>query len=89
MLVDGFQSLYETAIVVSDDSDLLDPVSLVRDELGLRVGVVRIRTHRASVFRDRVDFVRSARRWHFAKAQLADVVVAPDGRRIERPREWR
>ena len=51
MLVDGFKSLYEVAVVVSDDSDLLDPVRLVRSELGLKVGVARVRVHRASVFR--------------------------------------
>lgn len=88
MLVDGFRGLYDVAVVVSDDSDLLDPVRLVREELGLRVGVVRIRADRASVFRQRVDFFRSVRRWHFATCQLPELVVLPDGRRVRRPAEW-
>ena len=88
MLVDGFKGLYNAAIVVSDDSDLLDPVRLVRSELGLKVGVVRVRVHRASVFRAEVDFVRSVRRWHFATCQLPAVVDLPGGGVIRKPSGW-
>ena len=87
MLVDGFKGLYEVAVVVSDDSDLLDPVRLVRSELGLKVGVVRVNAHRASVFRADADFVRSVRRWHFATSQLPDVIDVPGGS-IRRPEGW-
>jgi len=87
MLVDGFKGLCDVAVVVSDDSDLLDPVRLVRSELGLTVGVVRVSTHRASVFRADADFVRSVRRWHFATSQLPDVVDVPGGS-IRRPEGW-
>ncbi|MCX6362913.1 MAG: hypothetical protein NTW58_01840 [Actinobacteria bacterium] len=88
MLVDGFKALYDVAVVVSDDSDLLDPVRLVRSELGLKVGGVRVRVHRASVFREEADFVRSVRRWHFATCQLPEVVDLPDGSVIRRPSGW-
>lgn len=88
MLVDGFKGLYDVAVVVSDDSDLLDPVRLVRSELGLKVGVVRVRVHRASVFRAEADFVRSVRRWRFATCQLPEVVDLPDGSVIRRPSGW-
>ena len=88
MLVDGFRGLYDAAVVVSDDSDLLDPVRLVRSELGLNVGVVRVRVHRASVFRTEVDFVRSVRRWHFATCQLPLVIDLPRGGVIRRPTGW-
>ena len=46
MLVDGFKGLYNVAVVVSDDSDLLDPVRLVRSELGLKVGAVLVSADR-------------------------------------------
>ena len=88
MLVDGFKGLYDIAVVVSDDSDLLDPVRLVRSELGSQVGVVCVRTDRTSVFRGRVDFIRSVRRWHFASAQLPQEVTLTSGRRIQCPPEW-
>jgi hypothetical protein len=66
----------------------VDQVRFVRSELGLKVGVVRVRVHRASVFRAEVDFVRSVRRWHFATCQLPEMVDLPDGSVIRRPSGW-
>ena len=40
LLVDGFKREYEMAVVVSNDSDLAEPIRLVRCELGLPVTVV-------------------------------------------------
>ena len=40
LLVDGFQKDYEQAIVVSNDSDLMEPIRQVRQVLGLTVGVL-------------------------------------------------
>ena len=40
LLVDGFTGAYDTAVVISNDSDLRAPIEAARDELGLRVGVV-------------------------------------------------
>jgi len=40
LLVDGFQGKYESAVVVSNDSDLKAPISAVRATLGMPVGVI-------------------------------------------------
>jgi hypothetical protein len=40
LLVDGFDRDYEVAVVVSNDSDLLLPIEMVRARLGLDVGVI-------------------------------------------------
>ena len=40
LLVDGFKREYEMAVVVSNDSDLVEPIRLVQGELGLPVTVV-------------------------------------------------
>jgi len=40
LLLDGFRGDYEVATVVSNDSDLKLPIEMVRNELGLMVGVV-------------------------------------------------
>lgn len=39
LLIDGFRREYELAIVISNDSDLTYPISVVRNQLKLRVGV--------------------------------------------------
>ena len=40
LLVDGFRGKYQLAVVVSNDGDLKEPVSFVRNELNLPVGVL-------------------------------------------------
>ncbi len=40
LLTDGFKNDYEVAIVVSNDSDLCEPIRVVRYELGKLVGVL-------------------------------------------------
>lgn len=36
---DGFRNEYELAVLVTNDSDLLEPIRIVRHELGLKVGI--------------------------------------------------
>jgi uncharacterized LabA/DUF88 family protein len=40
LLLDGFNKDYEAAVVVSNDSDLTEPIRLVRHELKLVVGIL-------------------------------------------------
>lgn len=44
LLLDGFRSDYEQAVVISNDSDLAEPIRLVRYELALPVGVLNPHT---------------------------------------------
>jgi len=89
LLLDAFEESYDTAVVISDDSDLLEPVRVVRERLRKRVGVVRVRTDRGSVFRGKVDLLIEARAWHFEQAQLPDEVELASGTLVHRPATWR
>ena len=40
MINDGYNGLYEVAILVSNDSDLVEPVKIVRNDLKLPVGIL-------------------------------------------------
>jgi uncharacterized LabA/DUF88 family protein len=40
LLNDGYKQQYELAIVISNDSDLVEPIRIVRQDLGLAVGVL-------------------------------------------------
>ena len=40
LLLDGFNKEYEAAVVITNDSDLAEPIRMVRKELGLRVVVL-------------------------------------------------
>jgi hypothetical protein len=46
LLIDGFNKDYKMAVVISDDSDLVEPIKLTIEQLGLPVGVLHpSRTH--------------------------------------------
>ncbi len=46
LLIDGFKRDYQMAVVISDDSDLVEPIKLTIEQLGLSVGVLHpYRTH--------------------------------------------
>ena len=46
LLIDGFKKDYQMAVVISDDSDLAEPIKLTIEQLGLPVGVLHpSRTH--------------------------------------------
>lgn len=40
LLLDAFKNDAEVAIVVSNDSDLVEPIRIAKDELGMRVGIL-------------------------------------------------
>jgi hypothetical protein len=46
LLIDGFRKYYQMAVVISDDSDLVEPIKLTIEQIGLPVGVLHpSRTH--------------------------------------------
>lgn len=40
LLIDGFDNAYELAVVLSNDSDLLEPIKVVTERLGKPVGIL-------------------------------------------------
>jgi hypothetical protein len=90
LLLDAFRDAFDVAVVVSNDSDLLEPVRIAREELGCTMGVLRVEGgQRRCIFSGRVDFIRTVRRAHFAAAQLPEEITSSRGHVIRKPREWR
>lgn len=46
----AFRDAYDTAVIVSDDSDLCEPVRIVKAEFGKKVGIIRVRTRLIGAF---------------------------------------
>ncbi len=40
LLLDGFRRDYEIAVIITNDSDLVEPIKVLRTELKLRVGIL-------------------------------------------------
>ena len=89
LLVDGFNSEYEQAVVVSNDSDLAAPMKYVRDGLGLRVTVVnpdgRNNTHKD--LEGAATYVKRLWKSHLRKSQFPSVLYDATGQ-ITKPKGW-
>lgn len=87
LLVDGFRQEYDVAIVVSNDSDLAEPLRLVRSELGLKVILVNPRRTVAWDLQDAADLYKHIRLWALQASQLPDTLTDTNGV-ITKPSTW-
>lgn len=87
LLVDGFRKRFEVAVVISNDSDLVLPISIVRDELELPVGVVNPRGHPSYELRRVSTFFKRIRRGVLEASQLPPTLRDHRGT-IRKPAEW-
>jgi hypothetical protein len=87
LLVDGFRERYEVAVVISNDSDLVLPISIVRDELRLPVGVVNPRGHPSYELRRVSTFFKRIRASVLAASQLPETLRDAQGT-ITKPAGW-
>jgi len=88
LLFDGVRGLYDVAVVVSKDTDLLEPIRIVTRELRKPVGLICPDSQLPGGFKGVVSFVRHITERRLASAQFHDVVVARDGTLIHKPPTW-
>jgi hypothetical protein len=86
LLVDGFQNKYDFAVVVSDDSDLLEPVRVVSQELHKPVGIINPQKHPSKLSRYAV-FELHVRTGVLKNSQFPKSLSDADGT-FSRPPEW-
>lgn len=88
LLVDGFQSTYDCAVVVSNDSDLAMPMHVVKNDLGKVVGLFNPHKVRAStVLRRQSDFIKQIRQGVLSTSQFPSVMEDAVGT-FHRPTTW-
>ena len=88
LLVDGFQGDYEQAVVISNDSDLAPAVRMVRDAIGLPVGVVNPSPRDPTpMLRLSSTFQRHIRERTLAECQFPDTLTDDVGT-ITKPEGW-
>lgn len=89
LLVDCFQRRCESAVIVSNDSDLAETVVLARREGGSVVGVVnpRLGSLPSRELTAGATFVRQLKVRHLAQAQLPPRIVSLQGV-LRRPDSW-
>jgi len=89
LLLDGFKGDYEVAAVLSNDSDLTEPIRVVRDELKLPIGVLCPHDNPSRLLMNAAtpNFWREIRDTTLAKAQFTDVLADARGS-FHKPERW-
>lgn len=91
LLMDGYEKDYEQALVISNDSDLALPISMVRDRLHLPVGIVNPNIDQRQGIpkdlRDAATFNRRLRKSILKKCQFPPTLTDAVGT-ITKPSSW-
>jgi uncharacterized LabA/DUF88 family protein len=87
LLLDAFKGRCDTAVVISNDSDLLEPIRVVEQELGVKVGIVNPHPAARRSRALRSSFFKQLRSSILASCQLP-AVLKDHRREIRKPGSW-
>ena len=87
LLLDAFKHEYDLAVVVSNDSDLAEPIRLVRSEFGLKVRIVNPRKFLAYDLRGIADFYSNIKFGMLQQSQFPPTMTDAIGM-FKKPAQW-
>jgi uncharacterized LabA/DUF88 family protein len=85
---DACQDRFDVAVIISNDTDLLEPMRIASQEIGKVIGVICPSDRPSVDIRDNCAFLRRIRNSHLAKAQFDPEIQLPDGSTIKQPTKW-
>ena len=89
LINDGWKDAFDVAVVVSNDSDLVEPMRIVKDELKKKVGLMCPHEGRPTPRLKAVaTFVHHVRPAHLRDSQFPERVELPDGKFAIKPSDW-
>ncbi|MBI1235615.1 MAG: NYN domain-containing protein [Alphaproteobacteria bacterium] len=89
LLNDGFRDRYDAALIVSQDTDLCEPMRMVRYDLGKTVGLVWLDGREPGKHMKRVaSFIRHATPSRLSKAQFPEQIMGRNGHFLRKPGNW-
>jgi uncharacterized LabA/DUF88 family protein len=88
LLTDTFEGRMSVALLMTNDSDFIEPVRVVRERFGVRLIVISPDDRVSKRLAKAASFARPLDYGLLEKCQLPDIVVDSDGREIFRPPAW-
>ncbi len=88
LIHDAWRDLYDVAIIFSQDTDLLEPVRIVRDEIGKTIGMVVLDGRNPNRLSRSGTFLRHLTHARLAAAQFPEDVLLKNGKTVSRPENW-
>jgi uncharacterized LabA/DUF88 family protein len=87
LLHDAYNKLFEVAVLVTNDSDLVEPVRIVRHELGLPVGILNPHQHHSRQLSIHATFMKRIRQSDVSVCQFPTVMNDSKGS-FHKPSSW-
>ena len=88
LLVDAYEGRFKRAVIISNDTDLVEPVQHVNRELKLPVHIATSRSRPARRLVRASSGHRLIRQSDFASCQLPSPTTDSDGRSVSKPSSW-
>lgn len=79
LINDGYKGLYQVAVLVTNDSDLVAPIEIVRQELNLTVGILNPHSKPAYALKKAATFIKPVRKGALASCQFPDKLTDKQG----------
>jgi hypothetical protein len=87
LLRDGFRGSFEIAVLITNDSDLMEPVRMVRQDLKLPVGILNPHQHHSAVLKPQATFMKRIRQSDLAACQFPTILLDAKGQ-FHKPAIW-
>ncbi|MBV8594040.1 MAG: NYN domain-containing protein [Caulobacteraceae bacterium] len=87
LLTDAFENLFDVAVLITNDSDLVEPIRVVRQRLGRTVGILNPHPRPSRTLLQNADFVKPIRPGALANAQFPNQLEDAVGV-FRKPHRW-
>lgn len=85
---DAYQHNFQAAVLITNDSDLLEPIRIVRHQLRLDVGILNPHRHTPSrVLTKHASFIKQIREGALRSSQFPQTLQDADGE-FHKPQDW-
>lgn len=86
---DGMKDLYDKAVIISGDSDLIPPIEKVQSNFpSKKIGVIIPISRRAKELKEVADFSGKITQKILKQSLFPAKIILPDGSEIESPSNW-
>jgi hypothetical protein len=88
LLLDAFQNNFDVAAVLSNDSDLVEPIRIVTEVLGKPVGLLSPVSNPTPQLRSVASFLRRISVSDLGLSQFPNPLILADGTQLTKPPSW-
>jgi len=86
--LDGFRNRYDSAVVISNDSDFATTIQAVKDELKKNIGVISPHQKPAKALQNKATFYKKIRTGVLQVSQFPPTINLKNGKVIHKPSSW-